>query len=63
MSKRTHDITISAFLSIHAPLIYKQDPTPNPSFISKFDLACYKIDNYQLVQKLDYSPVGFYRRV
>jgi hypothetical protein len=27
----THDITILAFLSTHAPLIYKQDPTLNLS--------------------------------
>jgi hypothetical protein len=32
MSKHTHDITISTLLSIHAPLICKQDPTLNPSF-------------------------------
>jgi hypothetical protein len=32
MDKHTHDKTISIFLSTHAPLIYKQDPTPNPSF-------------------------------
>jgi hypothetical protein len=32
MSKHTHDIIISSLLSTHAPLIYKQDPIPNPSF-------------------------------
>jgi hypothetical protein len=32
MNKHTHDITISTLLSTHTPLIYKQDPTPNPSF-------------------------------
>jgi hypothetical protein len=32
MNKHTHDITISTFLSTHAPLICKQDPIPNPSF-------------------------------
>jgi len=32
MSKHTHDISISILLSIHAPLICKQDPTPKPSF-------------------------------
>ncbi len=33
MSKLTHDITILApSLSTNAPLIYKLDPTPNPSF-------------------------------
>jgi hypothetical protein len=32
MSKHTHDITILALLSTHAPLIYKHVPTPNPSF-------------------------------
>ncbi len=32
MNKHTHDITISTFLSIHAPLICNQDPAPNPSF-------------------------------
>ncbi len=31
MSNHTHDITILALLSTHAPLIYKHDPTPNPS--------------------------------
>jgi len=32
MSKHTHDLIISIILSIHAPLIYKLDPIPNPSF-------------------------------
>ncbi len=32
MSKHTHDITTLAFLSTHASLIYKQDPTPSSSF-------------------------------
>jgi hypothetical protein len=32
MNKHTHDIIILALLSTHAPLIYKQDPTPNLSF-------------------------------
>jgi hypothetical protein len=33
MSKHTHDITILARLSTHAPIIYKQDPTPKfPTF-------------------------------
>ncbi len=32
MSTHTHNITISTLLSSHAPLIYKQDPTPNLSF-------------------------------
>jgi hypothetical protein len=32
MSKYTHDITILTLLSTHAPLICKQNPTPNPSF-------------------------------
>ncbi len=32
MSKHTHDITILALLSTHAPLICKHDPIPNPSF-------------------------------
>jgi hypothetical protein len=32
MNKHTHDIIISPFLSTHAPLICKHDPTPNPSF-------------------------------
>jgi hypothetical protein len=32
MNKHAHDITILALLSTHAPLIYKHDPTFNPSF-------------------------------
>jgi hypothetical protein len=32
MSKQTHDIIILSLLSTHAPLIYKHDLIPNPSF-------------------------------
>jgi hypothetical protein len=66
MSEHTHDITILALLSIHAPMIYKQDPTPNPSFPINQNLIQHvtkKNDNCQFVQKLDYSLVGCYRRM
>jgi hypothetical protein len=66
MSNHTYDITISIILSTHAPLIYKQDPIPNPSFPIYQNLIQHvtkKIDNCQLMQKLDYSPIGFYKRV
>jgi hypothetical protein len=50
----THDITISTLLSTHAPLIYKQDPTPNPSFpiYQLIQHITKKINNCQLVQKI-----------
>ncbi len=53
MNKQTHDITISALLSIHAPLICKQDPTPNPSF-PIYQLIQHIIRNLtiQIVQKI-----------
>jgi hypothetical protein len=54
MNKHTHDIIILALLSTHAPLIYKQDRTPNPSF-PIYQLILHitkKIDNCQLVQKI-----------
>ncbi len=51
MSKQTHDITISAVLSTHAPLLYKQDPVPNPSFpiYQMIQHVTKNIDNCQLV--------------
>jgi len=61
MSKHTHDITISTLLSTHALVIYKQNPIPNPSFpiYQMIQHVTKNIDNCQLVQKLDYSLVGF----
>ncbi len=54
MNKHTHDITISTILSTHAPLISKQDPTPNPSFpfYQLIQHIMLKINNCQLVQKI-----------
>jgi hypothetical protein len=65
MNNHTHNIIVSTLLSTHAPLIYKHDPTPNPSFPIYQNLVrvTKKIDNWQLMKKLDYSTARFYRRV
>jgi hypothetical protein len=66
MNNHTHDKIISVFLSTHTPLIYKQNPIPNPSFDIYQILIQHvtkKFDNCELVQKLNYSPIGFYKRV
>ncbi len=58
--------TISTFVSIHAPLICKHDPIPNPS-LPIYQLIQHitkKITIVNLnVKKLDCSPIGFYKRV
>jgi hypothetical protein len=66
MNKCTHDITILVLLSTHAPFICKQDPTLNPSFhiYQLIQHTTKTINNCQpKCKKLDYSPVGFYRKI
>ncbi len=60
-----NNITISTLLSTHGPLIFKQDPTLNPSFpiYQMIQHITKKINNFQLMQKLDYSLAGFYKRI